>query len=96
MLVVWKWLQNKYFEKSNAPDFVGLFKPGMKVWECDLKTGDIVEAEIFEVERDNFFVGKLKSREVLMKPGCIYEVALNGQNAVKKFEKKIVKHYANR
>lgn len=94
MVAIWKFIQERYFDKSEKRYSTSALLPGMKVWECDLKSGDVVEAEIIEVTRDNYFVGTTTSKEVKMKPKCMYEVAINGENAVRKFEKRIIE-FAN-
>ena len=92
MLKVWRWLQ---FNLHSTIDFHVSYvvKPGMKVWECNLSNGEIGLAEVKEFERYNFFVGTIKSKEVVMRDGCIYEFALRGESAIKKFEKRILEHY---
>ena len=90
MIVIWKYIQSKFFDKKAGPIVTGNLMPGMKVWECNISTGEIVEAEIVEVTRDNYFVGSITSKEVVMKPNCMYEFALRGEGAVKKFEKRIL------
>ena len=62
----------------------------MKVWECDLVTGDIIEAEI-SITPYVDSKGKLrKNRKVMIRKNCIYEYAMNGENATRKFETRIV------
>lgn len=90
MIAIWKFIQDRFFNKKAGPIITGHLKPGMKVWEANLDTGDVVEADVIEVTRDNYFTGTTTSKEVVMKPNCMYEVALNGENAVKKIEKRIV------
>lgn len=92
MIALYQWLKNKFFAPVEiTPHMRYLVKSGMKLWECNLSTGDIVEADVVGVsyvdKKGNPFV----KREVAMKPGCMYEFAINGENATKKFEKKILK-----
>jgi len=62
---------------------------GMKVWECDLATGDIIEAEIKET-RYVLSTGRIrKNYQVLIRENCMYEYAINGENATRKFETRI-------
>lgn len=62
---------------------------GLKVWECDLVTGDILEAEI-SITPYVDSKGKLrKNRKVMIRKNCIYEYALTGENATRKFETRI-------
>lgn len=63
---------------------------GMKVWECDLITGDIAEAEI-SVTSFTAKNGRIrKNRKVMIRKNCIYEYAMNGENATRKFETRIL------
>lgn len=96
LLRIWKFIQNRFFDKSAKRYVSSALMPGMKVWECNLITGDVVEADIIEVVRENYFVGTTTTKEVNMKPKCMYEVAINGQNAVRKFEKRIVELSKNK
>jgi hypothetical protein len=63
---------------------------GLKVWECDLATGDIVEAEISVTPYFDSKGRSRKNRKVMIRKNCIYEYALTGENAVRKFETRIV------
>jgi hypothetical protein len=63
--------------------------PGMKVWECDLATGEIVEAEISITPYVDSKGKSRKNRKVLIRKNCMYEYALNGENATRKFETRI-------
>lgn len=94
MKKIWKWLFSFFRKKQTAiektPYAKRIVKPGQVVWECDLKTGDVVKAEIVELPWIDKKGRKRKVREVVMKKGCIYEIALNGDNAVRKFEQRIV------
>jgi hypothetical protein len=64
--------------------------PGMKVWECDLATGEIVEAEISITPYVDSKGKCRKNRKVLIRKNCLYEYAINGENATRKFETRIV------
>lgn len=90
----WKWVLSFFRKKQTAiektPYAKRIVKPGQVVWECDLKTGDVVKAEIVELPWIDGKGRERKIREVVMKKGCIYEIALNGDNAVRKFEQRIV------
>ena len=67
-------------------------KPGQKVWQCDLKTGEVKEAEF-----DNTTVNALAphKKKVRVKPGHIYAVAINKANAEKKFVKLLSRVFAS-
>lgn len=92
MIAVYQWLKNKFFAPvENTPDVKYLVKAGMKLWECNLTTGDIVEADVMAVSSTDKKGNRCLKREVVMKPGCLYEFALNGENATRKFEQKILK-----
>jgi hypothetical protein len=92
MISIWKFIQSKFFDKKVGPIVTGHLRPGMKVWECNISTGTVTEADIIEITRDNYFTGTCTSKEVKIQPNCMYEVAINGQNAVKKFEKRILEN----
>lgn len=65
---------------------------GVVVWECDLVTGDIHKANVIEY---SFVDRKGRSRikrEVVLNQNCIYDYAINGENAVRKFESRIMKY----
>jgi len=89
MLSIYQYIKNKFFNKPTEPIVSGFLKKNHIVWECNLLTGEIVEAEIITKTTDNFFIGPTTTREVLMKKNCMYETALNGPNAVRKFEQRI-------
>ena len=91
MLDAWKYIQSKYFEKSTDPIAQRFVKPNIKVWECNLKTGEVKEAQMVKILRYNYFVGELTTNEVVINKNCLYDLAINGLNATRKFEKRIVK-----
>lgn len=62
---------------------------GMKVWECDLVTGAIVEAEISITPYTDKNGRNRKNRKEMVRKNCIYEYAMNGKNATRKFETRI-------
>lgn len=66
---------------------------GMKVWECDITTGIIVEAEISITLYFDKIGKQRKNRKVLIRKNCIYEYAMNGQNATRKFEARILQSF---
>jgi hypothetical protein len=90
----WNWVLSFFRKKQTVvektPYAKRIVKPGQLVWECDLKTGDVVKAEIVELPWVDLKGRKRNIREVVMKKGCIYEIALNGENAVRKFEQRII------
>lgn len=61
-------------------------KPGQKVWELDLNTGLIGEAKIEQVSAT---IKGSVHKKIIMRPGCIYEVAINAKNADKKFLRRL-------
>lgn len=62
---------------------------GMKVYKCDLNDPDylVVEAEVKKIENEH---GEVVSQQVVIEKGCIYELAINTENAVRKMEKRIL------
>jgi hypothetical protein len=94
MVAIWKWLQEKFFAPIDlrVPVKEYLYKPGLPLWECNLVTGEIIEAE-FETVPSTDRKGKpCIKRKLLMKEKCLYEFAINGDNAVRKFEKRITEN----
>lgn len=92
MVRIWKWLQSKWFAPIDLRNPVKeyLFKAGFLLWECNLITGEITEAEfemVPEIDRKGNICTK---RKLMMKEKCLYEFAINGENAVRKFEKRIL------
>ena len=63
---------------------------GMKVWECDITTGTIAEAEISVSSYVDSKGKSRKNRKVLIRKNCMYEYAMNGENATRKFEARIL------
>jgi len=68
---------------------------GLKVWECDLATGDIIEAEIITTPYVDSKGRARNNRKVQIKKNCIYEYAMNGENATRKFENRLLKLLKN-
>lgn len=66
---------------------------GMKVWECDLITGSIVEAEISVTPYIDRKGRARNNRKVMVRKNCIYEYAINGENATRKFETRIIRYF---
>lgn len=91
ILYAWKFIQSKFYEKSTDPIAQRFVKPNMKVWECNLITGQIKEAEMIKITRQNYFVGELTTNEVVINKNCLYDLAINGVNATRKFEQRILK-----
>lgn len=84
----------------------GVFKPkpGQKMWELNLATGIIVEADYDEeviavVESKNIITGKVNGvtdqvkKKLIRKENCLYWPAINWQNADKQFHKLLNKPY---
>lgn len=88
------WFKSLFSKKNHVHQHKVINKkrllPNLKVWEADLITGDVVPAEI-EVEITFDLKGKpRKNRKVLIRENCIYEYAMNGENAVRKLETRIL------
>lgn len=91
MIAIWKFLQSRFFAPIDlrTPVKEYLYKPGLPLWECNLITGLIVEAEFDMIPAvDRYGIPCIK-RKLVMKDKCLYEFAINGENAVRKFEKRI-------
>ncbi len=69
--------------------FLGKIKlhKGHLFYELDLKTGIITLAEIEIIS----CIDNSIKRKCIIKPNCMYETALNMQNAIRRFNKKINK-----
>lgn len=69
-----------------------VLKDGHKVWELDLKTGALVEAQ-YEVTKNVSYKEVVKGadkkpvRVLIERENCLYMPALNKKNAQKKFKK---------
>jgi len=86
-------IPNKREEK-----FIGTLKPqkGHTCFELNLITKDITIAELEEVDADFIEASKgnfVKKSKLIVKPNCIYETALNKDNAYKKFIKRLHQIY---
>ena len=91
------WIKSLFAKKKKAvsPNEVISSKrviAGLKVWECDITTGDIIEAEIIVTPYIDSKGRARNNRKVVIKKNCIYEYAMNGENATRKFETRIIKH----
>ena len=81
-------------EKATELKYVGTLKPkrNHRVYEINITTLSIKEAE-FETQSD--FVmknGKIvdgMKKKIVVNDGCVYVSAMNAENAIKKFNKKI-------
>lgn len=92
IISVWKFIQDRFFDKNlNDPIAKQYAKPNMKVWECNLVTGEVKEAVLEKKTRQNYFVGELTTNEVVINKNCLYDLAINGANATRKFEQRILK-----
>lgn len=60
-------------------------QPGQKTWQLDLKTRLIQEAEYEQVDAEITKMGAAIHKKVIIKEGCLYCVAINQQNADRKF-----------
>lgn len=68
-----------------------VIKPGHKVWEFDLSKGELKEAKVEKTEAVLNVVDPLNKKKtknirkkILQRPQCLYVVALNRDNALKK------------
>jgi hypothetical protein len=90
----------KEVEKKLA--YHGSFKlhKGQKVWQCNVATQEIKEAECefsaFDFEKAaKGVVGQMRHK-LIMREGCIYAPAINIATARKKFLKLLFSHYQNK
>jgi hypothetical protein len=70
---------------------------GQKVWELDMATQQIKEAE-YEKAAVNFALAadgtpSVMHHQLIVRENCLYEVALNANNARRKFLARLYKHY---
>ena len=63
-------------------------RPGQKVWELDLKTNFIEPAKIEDDVTYDAGMRRVR-KKVIMREGCLYEVAINQKNADKRFVKRV-------
>jgi hypothetical protein len=87
------WFKNLFAKKKPVRNIPVISKKrvmkGLKVWEADLITGDVVQAEIETTFSFDAYGKKRTNRKVLIRKNCIYEYAMNGENAVRKLEARI-------
>lgn len=76
-------------EQEKKLQFIGSLKPhkGQKCWELDLATGIIRPAEIKSITAE--LTGAVH-RQIIIKPKHLYCVALNLENADRKFVKMLI------
>lgn len=90
VVLVYGFLIDRFAVRIGEPAPVRRFpiSKGMKVYKCNLNDPEylVVEAEIAKVELKNGVV----SHQVVMEENCIYELAINTENAVRKMEKRII------
>lgn len=96
ILKAWKWLLSFFGKKSKQESKKLVSRQrvpaGLIVWQCDLSTGDIEKANVVETSYVDH-KGRLRvKREVVLHQNCIYDYAINGENAVRKFESRIKKY----
>jgi hypothetical protein len=74
--------------------------PGQKVWECNVATQEIREAEyaVGSVSFADTVKNSLVTvrHSLIMKEGCLYAPAINKKNARDKFVKMLFAHYVNK
>lgn len=80
-------------EISTEKKLIGRLKPypGQKIYELDLSTLKVVEASFESVEIVHTKLGDGVKKKLVVKDNCLYEVAINYENAKKKFIKKVIK-----
>jgi len=87
------WFKNLFAKKKPVSNNRIIFKKrvmkGLQVWEADLITGDVVQAQMEITISFDEAGHERKNRKVLIRENCIYEYAINGENAVRKLEKRI-------
>ena len=74
-------LQDKFMFRARL-------RPGHKIWELNLETKELKEAEITRLVLVGNQLSKKSRGRVDIKPNCEYMPALNLKNAEKKFKKK--------
>lgn len=84
-----------FFRKKKAiavkqPIATRIIKPGVVVWECDIVSGDVRKAQVKISSRFDNKGRERKKHEVIVNKNCIYEMAIDGDNAVRKFENRIL------
>lgn len=82
----------KQHEKQQV--FIGKFRPqpGQKIWQIDLKTQEVTEAEIDEAAVT--LTGDI-AKKIITKPKHLYCVAINKTNALRKFNLQCKKIFEN-
>lgn len=80
-------------QQEKKMQFIGStnLQAGHKLWELDVFSGEIKEADFDTSEvvvdfEENRTIGRKK---LIMKQGCLYAGALNKKNAFKKFQKMV-------
>jgi hypothetical protein len=91
-VIVWffSFFRKKKAIAVNQPIATRIIKPGVLVWECDTVSGDVRKAEVKVTSKFDNKGRERKKREVVVKPNCMYELAIDGDNAVRKFENRIL------
>ena len=97
MMQYWKrfkiWICSFFKKKAIAekqPIASRIIKPGVIVWECDIVSGDVRKADVNVKLYYDKKGRERKKREVVVNKNCIYELAIDGDNAVRKFENRIL------
>jgi hypothetical protein len=89
----WNWFCS-FFRKTatitKQPVATRIISKGVLIWECELASGDVRKAVVKELEYVDRKGRTRTKREVVMHDGCIYDFAVNGENAVRKFENRIL------
>ena len=75
---------------TKKPIYRKLVQPGMIAWELNQATGAVLKAEVVSMSWVDKKGRNRVRREVMVKENCLYEFAINGENAVRKFEARIL------
>jgi len=85
---------SSFFKKKEVvalrPVASRIISKGVLIWECELSSGDVRKATVKELVFNDKKGRRRTKREVVMNEGCIYDFAVNGENAVRKFENRIL------
>lgn len=80
-------------EQATRKEYKGTLrlKKGMKLYELNLKTQEIKEAQYQSITAQTGRLGAGVRKALIMQPNCLYEAAINQQNAQRKFGKMVKK-----
>lgn len=94
--------RDKLEVQATAPEprqikFIGQLRPqkGQNCYQLHVATGEVTLAE-FETTTVGYHETGKVNKKVIVKDGCIYNVAINKKTAQKKFIKQLINHIKNR